>query len=294
MSHSISGIKINNFKLENIDEYVSIIESEAKITGYKRIETLVDIFLIQYISSLLNDNEIDLSNFFDFYGDVFENDLCFKSNEKTIKDSFFQFMNNNIIKDDVHFYFLPNKNHSLVKIQNDEIRKALSDNFDSIEAYSFSTSSGYSSYDRSIEKGEIKESKEVMYDKVSSDWDEFTKGSFYIIEHAFSRTVFNYGAVFKNNYEVFVTDEAIKERLSKLSDCFIYRHYKDVFIEQSSENAKSIFKDNKSFLKWRKEFMSSSDFNENLILDFKSKIDNLDERTLKDVFEKSYIHKSIF
>lgn len=294
MSYSISGIKINNFKLQNLNEYVSIIESEANIQGYDRISNLVDIFLIQYVSSFSSDKELNLSNFFDFYNDYLENDLCFKSDKGNIKDIFIQFMNNNILKDDVHFYFLPNKNYSLVKINNTGLREALVNGFDSIEEYSFSTSSGYSSYDEAIDKGDIKESKEVMYDKVSDDWADFTKDSFYILEHAFSRMVFNYGSIFKDNYDVFVTNETLKSRLSKLSSCFIYRHYKDVFIEETMEDAKKQFNDTKSFLKWRKEFMNDSDFNEKLLSSFHSKIHPLDEKTIKNVFDEDHKHNSMF
>lgn len=293
MSYSISGIRIDNFNLKDTNQHLAKMKEIAYIKGNEKINNLIDILLMTYMHSSDKDAKLNLSYFFDFYNDHIPNGLCFQSNESNIKDTFIQFLNENIVNEEVHFYFLPNKDYCLVKINNNDIRSTLTEQNKNYIAYSMSTSSGYSSFDSLIDKGELNADKEDMYEKVKQDWEDFTKGSFYIIEEALSKEIFDYGMHFFENIDNFLLEEEVKQRLKNVSDEFIYRYYRDLYIEMKLEE-ESNHTDTKSFLRWRKAFIDSPDFKENMTKYFREQVDKMSSVSVKNAFEQYYKHESMF
>lgn len=292
MSYNITGVRVNNFSIKNINNENEFIQKHVLAYSHKRINKLIDIFLINYLFLNKKEGVLNLSDFFDVYSECFNNDLCFESDGDTILLNFIDFMNNNIENEYAHFFILPEKEHCLIKIKNDNIIDSIVKTNPRYQAYSMSTSSGWSSFDELIDSGKIAKSKDDMFNQVLEDWELFTKNSFYIIENALSKKLFDYGQVFRENIESFISEESVVSRLSNLDTDIIVSYFKDFYIELNVSD--DMINNHSDFLRIRKEMISSEHFKHDLIVDFKKKVNEFEDLTVKDIFNRTYKHNAMF
>lgn len=282
MSYSISGIKVNG-GFKEYQEISSYIQKSAIDTGILEIQKLIRLLILSRISIKDDNNKcrahlIDV--FFDIYGNNHNDFFTPKKDTHTLFDAFSLFLKEHFYSESVFYYFSGRKDYFLIKINNNEIRKKTHD-LNYVTPYSFSTGTGYSSFEETTDS---QEEREKMYSIVSDDWEDFTKNSYYITENAFEQPIFDKYDFFKNNLSLFINKTKLKDLFSDKDRELVKSVYLDKYLEIKSKN--KVFDKSKDFLIFRREILNEDNLEENIFKLFDEDMKNMDSEITVETFFK--------
>lgn len=283
MSHHNSGIKVSkHFEHYNqISKHLNVIGEEQALAD---IQDLIEHMTLLFFSLDEGiDKKKEIQNFIEIHSDLIDTntETC-----KTLKDFFLNFMKRNMFNIDAFYFFKEDESFFLVKIEHDEILKKC-EPFFFVTPYSYSTSTGYSSYE-DFPIPFTREELDAYYNTVVDDWDRFT-GSYFITETALSQTIVDYESTFLSFENMLISRSSVYDKVKELKPSYIQKIYKDLLVEKEIKNKNIEQLNGRDYLRLRKEIINCEDFDDKIINLHKDILSRIKKELTTEELFNSYI-----